>query len=167
MKIQSENEILITEQEVRDAQKAWSEGIIEIGKNYLAGGDYKKAASDHIDDLYGYSIGTVLFKPTMAAKQQFRMDKEGALSYFIGGNSKYPEDHGFAIKPWTHIRWQNAGIKTIGKIALTMGNYFFTPAQGEEELKVEYSFAYTKDEQGRLCIILQGSHLPYTRLSSF
>jgi hypothetical protein len=163
MKIQSKNEIIITEQEVRDGQMAWSDGIIKIGKVYLAGGDYKKAASEHIDDLYGYNMGTVLFKPTMASERQFRLDKEGALSYFIGGNPSYPEDNGFAIKPWTHIRWQNAEIKIINKTALAMGNYFFTPAQEEEELKVEYSFAYTKDEQGKLCIILQDSHLPFYR----
>jgi hypothetical protein len=161
MQTQSEKEIIITDQEVLDAQKAWSEGIIKIGKTYTAGGDFQKVASDHIDDLYGYHMGTVLFKPTMASRQQFRTDKEGALSYFIGGNSKYPEDNGFAIKAWVNIRWQNAGIKIIGNTALAMGNYYFTPAQGGEELKVEYSFVYTKDGQAKLCIILHDSHLPY------
>ena len=166
METQSPNKVILTDQEIIDAQMAWSDGIIKIGNTYLAGGDYKKAASDHIDNLYGYNMGSVLFKPTMAGQKQFRTDKEGALSYFIGGNPKYPEDSGFAIKAWGNIRWQNAGIKIIGNTALAMGNYYFTPAQGGEELKVEYSFVYTKDEQGKLCIVLHDSHIPYIGVRS-
>ena len=165
METQFPNKVTITEQEIIDTQMAWSDGIIKIGKVYTAGGGFQKAASDHIDDLYGYHMGVVLFKPTMASKQQFRTDKEGALSYFIGGNPKYPEDSGFAIKAWIHIRWQNAGIKMIGSTAFAMGNYYFTPAQGEEEMKVEYSFVYTKNMQDNLQIILHDSHLPYNIVS--
>jgi len=46
-------------------------------------------------------------------------------------------------------------------MAAAMGNYYFTPANGGEEVKVEYSFAYTKDKDGKLKIILHDSHLPY------
>ena len=42
-----------------------------------------------------------------------------------------------------------------------MGNYYFTPAKGGDDVKVEYSFAYTKDKDGKLKIILHDSHLPY------
>jgi len=151
----------ISEQEVLDAQKKWGEGIVEIGKIFSEGGDYKTAALNHIDDLYGYKQGTVLFKPTMASVKQFRTEKEGALSYFIGGNPNYPEDHGFAIKPWNAVRWESAGIKIEGNIAVAMGNYYFTPAKGGNEVKVEYSFAYKKDGNGDLRIILHDSHFPY------
>jgi len=152
----------ITKQEVLNAQQQWGDGIIQIGKVYLDKGDYKAAAEKQIDELYGYNMGTVLFKPTMASEKQFRSTKEGALSYFVGGDANYPEDHGFAIKPWSKVRFENAGIKILGNTALAMGNYYFTPVSGDPEVKVEYSFAYVKDNQGKLRIVLHGSHLPYT-----
>jgi len=59
------------------------------------------------------------------------------------------------------VRWENIGVKIIGNVALAMGNYYFTPANGGDEVKVEYSFAYTKDKDGNLKIILHDSHIPY------
>lgn len=47
-------------------------------------------------------------------------------------------------------------------MAIAMGNYYFTPADGGDEVKVEYTFAYTKDKDGKLRIIMHGSHLPYS-----
>lgn len=151
----------ITEQEVLVAQKIWGEGIVRIGKVYSEEGDYKAEAKKHIADLYGYNLGPVLFKPTLAAEKQFRTTEEGALSYFVGHNENFSEDHGFAIKPWSAVRWESTGIKTEGNMAIAMGNYFFTPAEGGEDVKVEYTFAYTKDDEGALRIILHGSHIPY------
>jgi len=158
---QSNNNYSITEQEVAEAQRAWGDGIVNIGKVYKENGDYVKAAIDHINKFYNYQEGTVLFKPTLAAEKQFRTDFDGALSYFVAGNKKYPEDHGFAIKPWSKVRWENIGTKILGNVALAMGNYYFTPANGSEEVKVEYSFAYIKNSEGKLKIILHDSHLPY------
>ncbi|MBM99782.1 MAG: phosphoribosyl-AMP cyclohydrolase [Planctomycetaceae bacterium] len=153
---------MIVEGKVLESQKAWGEGIVNIGRTFLDEGDYRAAAKEHIDKFYNYQEGTVLFKPTLASQRQFRLDFEGALSYFVGGNSDYPEDHGFAIKPWTNVRWESIGINIIGEMAVAMGNYFFTPADGSGEVKVEYSFAYTTDSTGELKIILHGSHLPYS-----
>ncbi len=151
----------ITEQEVSDAQKAWGDGIVKIGKVYLEKGDYKTTATEHINEFYNYQEGTVLFKPTLVSVKQFRTDHQGALSYFVGGNENYPEDHGFAIKPWSSVRWENIGTKIIGNMAIAMGNYYFTPAKGGDDVKVEFSFAYTKNKQGKLKIILHDSHVPY------
>ncbi len=153
---------IITEQEVLEAQEAWGNGIVNIGKVYSQNGDYTAAATDHINNLYYYQKGDVLFKPTLTYVKQFRTDFEGALSYFVGGNENFPEDHGFAIKMWSNVRWENIGTKIIGNMAVSMGNYYFTPAKGGEEVKVEYSFAYTKDEEGNLKIILHDSHVPYS-----
>jgi len=151
----------ITLKDVLDIQKKWGEGIIRIGKVYVENGNYEKEAEDFIDSLYGYDLGEVLFKPTLASEKQFRTTKEGALSYFVGNNSGFPEDVGFALKPWQNVRWENRGIKTIGNMAIAMGNYYFLPANGNMEIKVEFTFAYTKDENGNLRIIMHGSHVPY------
>ncbi|MDP3453101.1 MAG: hypothetical protein Q8R90_09110 [Bacteroidales bacterium] len=153
--------IIIEEQEVLEAQKAWGEGIVHIGKIYTDKGDFKEAATQHINNFYNYQEGSVLFKPTLTSEKQFRTDFLGALSYFIGGDQNYPEDHGFAIKPWSSVRWENIGTKIIGNMAIAMGNYYFTPAKGGDDVKVEYSFAYTKDKDGILKIVLHDSHLPY------
>ncbi len=151
----------ITEQEVSAVQKAWGEGIVKIGKIYSDKGDYSAAATEHINNFYNYQEGSVLFKPTLTSEKQFRTDFEGALSYFVGGNDKYKEDNGFAIKPWSNVRWENIGTKIMGNMAVAMGNYYFTPAKGGDDVKVEYSFGYTKDKDGNLKIILHGSHIPY------
>ena len=104
---------MIQEQEVLAAQKAWGEGIVRIGKVFLDDGDFRSAAEEHINAFYNYQEGTVLFKPTLVSQKQFRTDFDGALSYFVGGNSDYPEDHGFAIKPWSDVNWENIGTKII------------------------------------------------------
>jgi len=161
IEIKSVKEFSITDIEIIEAQKKWSNGIINIGKTYLSGGSYKDTASILVDKLYGYNFGTVLFKPTLVSEKQFRTDKIGALSYFVGGNTNYPDDHGFAIKPWGKIRWENIGIKIIGNMAVAMGNYYFTAENNNSEIKVEYTFAYTKDYEGNLRIILHDSHLPF------
>jgi hypothetical protein len=151
----------ITADEVAEIQKQWGESLVNIGKVFSAGGDYRKAALRHIEKFYAYDSGIVLFKPTMAEKKQFRTDKTSALSYFIGDCDDCPEDHGFALKKWKAVRWENVGTKVKENIALAMGNYYFTPDDDTIEVKVEYSFAYMKDKKGQLRIILHDSHIPY------
>jgi hypothetical protein len=152
----------ITEREVVAAQKAWGEGIVKIGKVYSESGDYNAAAAAHIDQFYAYDLSLVLFKPTLASVDQFRASFDSALSYFVGGNEAYPEDKGFAIKPWSKVRWKNAGITNNScGMAVAMGNYFFTPAAGGEETKVEYTFGYIRGPQGDLKIVVHQSSVPY------
>jgi hypothetical protein len=151
---------IITEQEILEAQESWGEGIVEIGRVYTAKGDHRTVAEEHIDELYGYDVGEVLFKPTKAADKQFRPTKKGALSYFVGGDRDFPEDKGFAIHPWTSVRFENEGTVFAGDAALTMGNYYFTSPEGED-VKVEYSIGYKKDDAGKLRIFLHHSSFPY------
>ncbi len=151
----------ITEQEVVAAQQAWGDGIVAIGQAYANGGDHVTAANEHINKFYAYDLGLVLFKPTLASDEQFRASYDGALSYFVGGNPSYVEDKGFALRPWTKVRWANAGIaNNTCNVAIAMGNYFFTPAEGAE-VKVEYTIGYVKDVNGDLRMIVHKSSLPY------
>lgn len=150
----------ISKAEVEAAQKAWSDGVVEIAKAHRSDRDYRSLAAAHVDKMYAYQHGPVLFKPTLAADSQFRLTREGALSYFVGGNSKYSEDKGFAIKPWTSVRWDNADIITDSDSAMAMGNYFFTDTSGKVT-KVEYTFGYKRDEDGDLRIVLHHSSLPF------
>ena len=152
----------ITEAEVEAAQQAWGEGIVAIGQTFTEEGDYRTRAQEHIDAHYAYGgDGAILFKPTLAAEDQFRETNEEALSYFVG--TEGTEDGGFAIAPYTAVRWENNGtvISEDGAMAVAMGNYYFTGTDGNET-KVEYSFAYERGDDGELDIVLHHSSLPYS-----
>ena len=153
----------ITESEIRSAQDAWAEGILAIRRTFVEGGDHVAAAKAFIASHYAYDLGTVLFKPTLASERQFRLDAEGALSYFVGGNEHYPEDRGFAILPWTAIRFAPAGVLCSDGYAVSMGNYFLTNETGTE-LKVEFTIGFIRDDEGKLRITLHHSSVPYTPL---
>lgn len=150
----------ITEQDVLDAQKAWGDGIVAISDVFVNEGDYRARASQHIKDLYAYDQSEVLFKPTLASDDQFRETFDEALSYFVGG--KISEDKGFAIKPWSKVRFGEQQIITDSDSAVAMGNYFFTPVGSTEETKVEYTFGYMKDANGDLRINVHHSSLPFS-----
>ncbi len=149
----------ILEQEVIDAQNKWGDAIVSIGDAYTNNEDYKTVAKNTVNDLYGYDEGTVLFTPTKASKKQFRLTKEEALSYFVEG--VVPEDNGFAIQPWSNVRFENSGMVLNDDSAIAMGNYYFTDAKTDEETKVEFTFGYFKDEDGKLRINVHHSSLPY------
>ena len=145
--------------DVEGAQKAWGEGIVAIANAHMNDGDYVSIASNHINTLYAYQMGPVLFKPTLAAIDQFRPTFDTALSYFVASNNACPEDKGFAIKGWTNVRFENSEVIIDGGTALAMGNYYFTDSQGAE-VKVEYTFGYIEDDQGNLRIQLHHSSMP-------
>ncbi len=42
---------------------------------------------------------------------------------FVGGNDTYREDHGFAIHPWTKVRFENVANYIHGDYAVAMGNH--------------------------------------------
>ena len=150
----------ITKEQIEAAQNAWGEGIVRIASAHTNDGDYVQIASDHVETLYAYGLTAVLFKPTLAAEQQFRSTFDDALSYFVASNNACPEDKGFAIKGWTAVRFENVDILTEGKVGMAMGNYFFTTPEGDE-VKVEYSFGYILDDAGNVRINLHHSSMPY------
>jgi hypothetical protein len=154
----------ITESEVLAAQKAWGEALVAISTTYDAKGikPAKALAEKVIDEAYGYQFGSVLFKPTLtAAPQTFRTTRAGALAYFVGGDSAFPQDSGFALKGWRKVEMKNAGIFISGNTATTMGNVMITNKQGNVTT-VDKTWQFVKDDNGKLRIILHHSSLPYT-----
>ena len=152
---------MVTVTEVESAQKAWGGGIVAIAHAHSTGGDYVSIARNHVESLYAYGLTEVLFKPTLAAIEQFRPNFESALSYFVASNNECSEDKGFAIKGWTKVRFENADIILKDEAALAMGNYFFTDSNGDE-VKAEYTFGYISDENGDLRIQVHHSSMPAT-----
>ena len=158
-----ENKILnknaFLEQEVIDAQNLWADQVVQIGYLYTSNLDYKKKAYDFVKNFYAYEISNVLFKPTLASRNQFRLKLDDALSYFIGGSIK--EDKGFALKPWKKITFGDRNFILKDNIALVMGNYYFQSIDEDEEIKVVYTFGYIRNSNGKPVINLHHSSLPY------
>tara|TARA_B100000614_G_scaffold255874_1_gene273522 strand:- start:1632 stop:2099 length:468 start_codon:yes stop_codon:yes gene_type:complete len=151
---------MVTKQQVENAQKTWGDGVVKIGSLKENRSECEAFTNKFLDDLYAFEIGSVSFKPTKCAIKQFRPTKSDALSYFIAGeNRACEEDKGFAIQPWTKVRFENFNIIIEENRAIAMGNYFFTDVDGNEA-KVEYTFGY-KLIKDSLKIDLHHSSFPY------
>ena len=148
--------------EIEKAQEKWGNGIIKIGELKDSIKECRMFTVDFISKMYDYENGIVQFKPTKASDAQFRGDLKSALSYFIGSDSDFNEDKGFALNPWLKVDFENNSINVINDIAIAMGNYFFTDNNGDKT-KVEYSFVYKQNEHGDLKIILHHSSLPFSK----
>jgi hypothetical protein len=162
---------VITYDEVNAAQQAWCDALVQIGKLKEEGGDYKAFAEQVLSEAYNYDNGKVFFKPTLAyGSQTFRNDKKGALAYFVGGDPNYPNDKGFALKPWVKARYDNAGeanegIQIYGSVAITMGNVWVTDKDGNEVM-VDKTWVFKKGKDGKLRIIVHKSALPFAPAES-
>ena len=133
---------MITKEQVEEVQNSWGKGVVAIGALKESRGKCEKLASEFLDSAYAFEVGSVSFKPTKCEIEQFRPTKPGALSYFIAGEDRAcKEDKGFAIQPWTKVRFENSNLILEENRAIAMGNYFFTDLDGNEA-KVEYTFGY-------------------------
>lgn len=154
----------ITAEEVKMAQEGWGKALIQISQDFEKGGAKKATATANavLDAAYGYAQGPVLFKPTLASGDQtFRTTKEGALSYFVGGNKKFSQDSGFALKGWTQFNYKNAAVYINGDTALTMGNVMLTDKNGKVTT-VDKTWGFKKGDDGKVRIVLHHSSLPYS-----
>jgi len=159
----------ITLAEVEAAQTLWADSIASISKVYADKGDFVAAAGEAAGKLYGYGKSDVLFKPTKATKNPFRPTAEDAMSYFVGAeamsNDKFKgEDAGFAInggRGWKKVVFRNHQIDLNGPTAQAMGDYVFTDATSGDEVRVEYTFGYKRNDDGNVRIYLHHSSVPY------
>ena len=153
----------INEIAISDARQAWGKGLINISSTFDKEGiDKAKILADKtLDELYGFEFGQILFKPTLSVgNQTFRKDKDGTLSYFIGHNSKYPSDNGFALKSWREFKSETSSLFIENNIAMWMGWVLLTNQNGEI-FKVDKSWGYKRSSDGSLKIVLHHSSLPY------
>ncbi|MEM9200934.1 MAG: phosphoribosyl-AMP cyclohydrolase [Actinomycetota bacterium] len=153
----------ITEADLAAARTAWGDGLVAIAKAFEADGidGARSVANDVLDAAYGYNLGPVLFKPTMASGEQtFRPTKAGALSYFIAHDPSYPLDGGFALKGWRAVTSETSASFIEGDVAMWMGWVIMTDKDGNVTT-VDKSFGYTRDAEGTLRIVQHHSSLPY------
>lgn len=153
----------ITETEITHALSVWRAALLGISKAFEDGGieAARAVAGDALDAAYGYNLGPVLFKPTLASGEQtFRTTRAGALAYFTGHSDEYPLDAGFAIRKWREVKFQTAASFIEGDAAMWMGHSTFTEADGTIT-EANKSFGYKKDAEGTLRIVLHHSSLPF------
>ncbi len=153
----------IDSEELAAARNAWGEGLIAISNAFEDGGieAARPVAESVLDAAYGYNLGPVLFKPTMASGDQtFRPTRHGALAYFVGHDDEYPHDAGFGIKGWRSMESVTSASFVEGDVAMWMGWIKLTDKNGNVT-QVDKSFGYKKDAEGTLRIVLHHSSLPY------
>ncbi|MBY0363479.1 MAG: phosphoribosyl-AMP cyclohydrolase [Phreatobacter sp.] len=153
----------VTQTEVLAAQRAWCDALVSISTTHATQGQpaAKALAERVIDAAYGYQMGAVLFKPTLTvAPQTFRTTRAGALAYFVGGDTAFPNDKGFALNGWTKCEIANSAIFIAGDSATTMGNVSITGPNGAVTT-VDKTWKFVKDDAGRLRIVVHHSSLPY------
>lgn len=154
----------ITIDEVKRAIEGWGAALIAISTEHEVNGlEAARRLAEHVvDTAYGYNMGAVLFKPTLASGDQtFRTNRRGALAYFVGGDADFPGDRGFALKGWKKFDYKKAAIYINGDLALTMGNVMLTDGQGNVTT-VDKTWGFKKDQSGKLRIVLHHSSLPYS-----
>lgn len=152
----------ISEADILAAQRAWGEALVQISTDFEQGGFPKAKATAEavLDAAYGYNMGPVLFKPTLTtAPQTFRTTRQGALAYFVGGDSAFPADTGFALKGWRAVEIRNAALYLNGETAMSMGNVLITDKSGKVTT-VDKTWGYARDDKGGLRIVLHHSSLP-------
>ena len=153
----------INEGTLDQARRDWGLGILNISEAYESSGIDKAriVANEFLDNLYGFEFGPILFKPTLSGgSKTFRPSKEGALSYFIGENPNFPNDTGFGIKYWRKVDSDTSAIFIEENVAMWIGWVTLVNNNGDE-VKVDKSWGYRKDDNGRLKIVLHHSSLPY------
>ena len=153
----------IAEQDLVDARQIWGDALIAISKAFEEEGvnAARVVANGALDTAYGFELGPVLFKPTLASGEQtFRTTRDGALAYFVGHSNKYPGDTGFGIKGWRSVFSKTAATFIQGDVAMWTGRVTCTDKRGDITT-LDKSWGYKKDEAGTLRIVLHHSSLPY------
>lgn len=110
----------IGQAELDAARRQWGDALVAISTAFDEQGlvAATEFANQALDAVYGYAMGPVLFKPTMASGEQtFRPTRDGALSYFVGHNPDYPLDGGFGLKGWRRVesKRRRASSKTTSR----------------------------------------------------
>lgn len=153
----------ITVEEVQAAHRAWGDALVAISTEYDKNGHAaaKKMAEHVLDTAYGYDLGPVLFKPTLASgPTTFRTTRDGALAYFVGNDRAFPGDSGFALKGWRGYELDKRAIFINGDTAMSTGNVTVINAKGERTT-VDKTWGYVRGPDGKLRIVLHHSSLPY------
>ena len=124
--------------QIKNFLNSRQDGVLEIGRVYLEGGDYQKCAEKFLSSHYAFDHEEVLFKPTFTREVIFRNSKDSALSYFIKGD--VAEDNGFALRPWEDIKLEELNTIEENNLMVAMGILSFKPVDIDEFTMVAFTF---------------------------
>ena len=172
------NDNLISKKDIRAAINAWTDALVSISQTYKEQGfdAAEDLAGDVIDGAYAYQLGAVAFKPTWAyGDTTFRTTRDGAISYFVGGNDNF-DDPGFAIgnKPdpvtgqrssWDDAWFDRSVMRLDGNTATVQG-LLYTKDEAGNLSYVDKTWAYQKDDDGTVRIVLHHSSTPYASVEA-
>ena len=144
------------------AQTAWCDALVSIAAAAKQSPEAARTQAENVlNSAYNYDGAGVLFKPTLTTGQQtFRFDKAGALAYFVGGDPAYPDDHGFALKPWTSCEPELGSVLVRNDITVAMGKVHLVDETGKKAT-VDKTCGYVRDDKGGLRIAIHHSSLEY------
>ena len=128
--------------EVEEFLNSWRDGVIEIGRAYQEGHDYRAKARAFIGTHYAFEAGEVLFKPTFTNEVVFRNNPEDALSYFVSGD--IAEDPGFALKPWEEIKASEVNLILEDNLCAVMGVLNLKLRNSETTTRIAFTFILVK-----------------------
>ena len=166
------NDNLISKKDIRAAINAWTGALVSISQTYKEQGfdAAEDLAGDVIDGAYAYQLGAVAFKPTWAyGETTFRTTRDGAISYFVGGNDNF-DDPGFAIgnkpdpitgqrSPWDDAWFDRSVMRLDGNTATVQG-LLYTKDEAGNLSYVDKTWGYQKDSDGTVRIVLHHSSTP-------
>ena len=172
------NDNLISKKDIRAAINAWTDALVSISQTYKEQGfdAAEDLAGDVIDGAYAYQLGAVAFKPTWAyGETTFRTTRDGAISYFVGGNDNF-DDPGFAISnkpdpitgqrsPWDDAWFDRSVMRLDGNTATVQG-LLYTKDEAGNLSYVDKTWGYQKDSDGTVRIVLNHSSTPYETIDS-
>ena len=75
----------ILEKDIFDAVSAWGDGLLEISNAYENSGIEKATlvAEGMLDELYGFNLGSVLFKPTLSGGESDLQVNERRCTFLL------------------------------------------------------------------------------------
>lgn len=155
--------MVIKPADIDAALRAWGDGLVAIALAHDSVGPQaaRDAAERFVDTTYGYELGPVLFKPTMASgTHTFRPTRKGCLSYFVAHDPDFPNDQGFALKGWREVTTETAATFIDGSVAMWTGWVHCIDAR-DDLTTVDKSFGYHKGDDGTVRIVLHHSSFPY------
>ena len=73
----------------------------------------------------------------------------------------WPVDDVAGGKGWKSVTFRNHQISLNGDTAQAMGDYVFVDATSGDNVRVEYTFGYKRNDDGKVRIYLHHSSVPY------
>jgi hypothetical protein len=145
-------------QQCEQAQQAWIQDLLKLPEVRDDPEKLYAQAQMFVRAYYAYQEvnKTVLFKPTLAEAIPQRNSEQGAISYFIGGDKRYPEDIGFALMGWESATFDNLAWSFFDDVVYVAGQLALKHRDGSK-ITADYTMAYVCCSDGKWRLLIHHS----------